>query len=181
MRMCKLAVCQPTLMLLHTQDVRECTDEESLKELLNGASAVVEAITSTPGASGAPSATLARSSAPSNSPVIGMSPMSAVGKGTPLVRADSTGDTSGAAQSSSAGPEPAIAGLSLSSQPAKPHTASSASAAASVGSSTGPRPLPAPRTFFRAAASSGPRFVGRIAVQSLAGDTMPTVSTDSFL
>jgi hypothetical protein len=59
---------------------------------------------------------------------------------------------------------PALAALSLIGTRATPAAERSDPAAASA------QPRPAPRPFPRTAASAGPRFVGRIAVQSLAGD-----------
>ena len=66
---------------------------------------------------------------------------------------------------------PAFAGLTLATSPVSAAPPESPHAAAPAQPRHVPQPKPAPRLFPRTAASAGPRFVGRIAVQSLAGAT----------
>ncbi len=154
------------------QNVHECTGEQPLEALLDGAADLVAAITSNAGAPGALSATLTPigSSAPNAVPAHAVKSPSSVSNGS--ASAPAADARSSSAAQSSAAPEPAIAGLSLGSQSTEPQQSSGASAAGLTGPAVSPKPSPAPRAFSRTAASSGPRFVGRMAVQSLAGDSM---------
>ena len=144
------------------QEVCVCGGEAPLDSLLAGASALMASISS-PGVPTASSTSLPH--------VTALSSAAAAGGGGSSTTASASAVLQGASeptqpqQRAAAVAQPALATLSLTSPAATP-----AGQPVDPGAAAAAQPRAAPRLFPRTAASAGPRFVGRIAVQSLAGE-----------